>query len=58
MMQEPIWIARKEGLIKMIEFYLLESLREGMSLHLANVTPCNFIELNKLLALFRHALGK
>ena len=42
----------------MIEFYLLESLREGMSFHLANVTPCNFIELNKLLALFRLALGK
>ena len=51
-------MAKKEGLIKMIEFYLMEALREGLSQHLANTTPCNFVELNKILALFRFALGE
>lgn len=57
-MEEPIWMAKKAGLPRLLEFYLMDALREGLSQHLANITPCNFLELNKLIALLQFALGK
>ena len=51
-------MAKKEALPRLIEFYLMDALREGLSQHLANITPCNFLELNKLIALLQLALGK
>ena len=58
MMKEPFWIAKKEKLPRIIEYYLMESLREGLSQHLADVANCNFIDLNKMIAHIQLALGK
>ena len=58
MMEEPVWMAKKETLPRMIEFYLMDALREGLSQHLAGNTPCNFITLDKLIAVFQFALGQ
>ena len=57
MMEEPLWMAKKEGLSRMIEFYLMDAIREGLSQHLAGITPCNFIELEKLMTPLTFALG-
>ena len=58
MMQEPFWMAKKGKLPRIIEYYLMESLREGLSQHLANATHCNFIDLNKLITHLQYALGR
>ena len=58
MMEEPVWMARKESLTKYIEFFLMDFLREGLSQHLAGNTPCNFIDLEKLIAPLQFALGE
>lgn len=58
MMKEPFWMAKRDKLPRMIEYYLMECLREGMSQHLANVTHCNFLDLNRLIAHLQYALGK
>ena len=57
MMEEPLWMAKKEGLARMIEFYLMDAIREGLSQHLAGITPCNFIEFEKLMTPLTFALG-
>ena len=55
---EPAWIVTNTDLIKVVEFALWESLRVGISGHLAGHSPCSPHELDRLLALFRKAIGK
>ena len=58
LMAEPEWMAKKENLPRMIEYYLMEALREGMAMHLMRETPCIAIDLQKLISLLQFALGK
>ena len=58
LMAEPEWMAKKEKFARIVEYYLMESLREGMAMHLMRETPCIAIDLQKLVALFQYALGK
>ena len=51
-------MAKKDKLPRLIEYYLMESLREGLSQHLANIAHCNFLDLNRLVAHLQYALGK
>ena len=51
-------MARKESLARYIEFFMMDALREGLSQHLAGNTPCNFIELDKMLTPLQFALGQ
>ena len=58
MMEEPIWMARKDSLARHIEFFMMDALREGLSQHLAGNTPCNFIELDGMITPLQFALGR
>ena len=55
---EPVWLVTNTDIIKTIEFALWESLRLGISGHLAGLTPCTAHDLDRLLALLRKAIGK
>ena len=57
MIGDPEWMAKKENLARMLEYYLYEGLRKGMAMHLMRETPCVAIDLEKLLTLFQYALG-
>ena len=50
-------MAKKESLPRLIEYFLMDALREGLSQHLAGNTPCNFILLDKILVPLQFALG-
>ena len=58
MLAEPEWMARKEKFPRMVEYYLMESIREGLSMHLLNETACIAIDFEKLKLQFQYALGK
>ena len=58
MIGDPEWMAKKADFARILEYYLYESAREGLAMHLMRETPCVAIDLNKLLALFQYALGK
>ena len=58
MLAEPEWMARKEKFSRMVEYYLMEGVREGISMHLMNETPCIAIDYEKLKTQFQYALGK
>ena len=57
-MAEPEWMAKKENLPRITEYYMMEALREGMAMHLMRETPCVAIDLQKLLAMLQYSLGK
>ena len=57
MICEPEWMAKKENLARMLEYYMYEALRQGMAMHLMREAPCVAIDLEKLLTLFQYALG-
>ena len=57
MLAEPEWMARKEKFPRMVEYYLMESIREGLSMHLLNETACIAIDFEKLKLQFQYALG-
>ena len=58
MLAEPEWMARKEKFPRMVEYYLMESIREGLSMHLLNESTCIAIDFEKLKLQFQYALGK
>ena len=54
---EPEWMARKENFARMVEYYLMESIREALSMHLMREAPCVAIDFNKLALQMQYALG-
>ena len=55
--QSPTWLVTNEVVMKRLEYLLWESLRQGMSEHLAGSAPCVTFDLDRLLTLTRKALG-
>ena len=58
MIGDPEWMAKKSDFARILEYYLYESAREGLAMHLMRETPCVAIDLSKLIALLQYALGK
>lgn len=50
-------MAKKERLAKFIDYFAMEALREGLSQHLANITPHNLLGFNKLITNLQYAMG-
>ena len=57
MQKETEWIANNQEFLKILEFMMTESLRRGLSQHVAEVTPCVAYDLQKLMTLCNLALG-
>ena len=57
LLQEPVWMAKKEGFLKNLELLLMEALRKGMSDHFSGLMPCTMVDLSKLTTLLQSALG-
>ena len=58
MQTEPEWMMRKENFAKHLENIFMETIRRGLSQHLANIAPCQFVDFDKLMSLCQISLGK
>ena len=52
------WLLTKEGMLQILEYFLWDQFREGISGHCAGVAPCLFVECDQLLAMIKSALGE
>ena len=54
---EPEWVVSNEKFLKVMEYMLWDTLRSGISLHLAGCSQCIFVDLDRLMALLSKSLG-
>ena len=53
----PEWLVQSENMFELLEYFLFDTIKNGISLHLAGASPCLFYDTDRLLALVRSALG-
>ena len=56
--QSPTWLVTNDVVMKRLEYLLWDSLKSGISEHLAGSAPCLTFDLDRILMLTRKALGK